>query len=57
MNNLVLKSSRTVALFSCFVVFAVFSMMSLSSCSNAISDREVGVNTSDDALPLPISQK
>lgn len=53
MKDLGLKSLGTAkALFSCLAVFAVFCMMSLSSCSNAISDSELGVNTSDDAFAL-----
>lgn len=53
MKDLGLKSlGAAKVLFSCLAAFAVFCMMSLSSCSNAISDSELGVNTSDDALAL-----
>ncbi len=52
MKNLGLKSLVTAVLFSCFVVFSVFCMISLSSCSNAITDSEIGVNTSDEAFVL-----
>lgn len=53
MKDLGLKSlGAAKVLFSCLAAFAVFCMMSLSSCSNAISDNDLGVNTSDDAFAL-----